>query len=256
MLIGICGSADQASALKELGFDFLEENVQRFLKPRESNEAFQSSAPGALTVPAANCFLPGDLKVVGPKVDSAALHAYADRAFERAHNIGLDTIVFGSGGARAIPEGWAKAKAEEQFVEALKELGARAEGWGVYVAVEPLNRGECNFINSLAEGAALVRAADHPNVRLLVDFFHMLRDDEPAAEILKVGDLIQHVHIAEKAKRTAPGVAGDDFSAFLGALKEVGYSDKISLECGWGDLNAEAPKSIAYLRKQMKAAGL
>ncbi|MCZ7645485.1 MAG: sugar phosphate isomerase/epimerase [Planctomycetota bacterium] len=260
MRIGICGSIEQSAQLKEFGADFVEENVQRLLLPQAEEETYAKAREAfpdpVLPVPAANCFLPGALKCVGPAVDREALLRYAEHAFMRAHDIGLEVIVFGSGGSRAIPEGFDREKAKAQFVALLKDLGPLAEGLGVHVVVEPLNRGECNFINSLADGAELVRAAGHPHIRLLADFFHMLREDEPPEAIDEFGSLLRHVHLAEKAQRTAPGVAGDDFLPYLEALKRVGYADLISIECKWNDLATEAPLSVAYLRGQLAEAGL
>ena len=48
----------------------------------------------------------------------------------------------------------------------------------------------------------------------------------------------------------------DDFRPYLGALKAVGYSGGISMECGWDDLRSEGPKAVEYLRAQMTDVGL
>ncbi len=69
---------------------------------------------------AANCLLPPDLKVTGPAVDSARLARYAGTAFARARRVGISTIVFGSAGARMVPDGWPTTRGFEQYVEALQ----------------------------------------------------------------------------------------------------------------------------------------
>ena len=80
-----------------------------------------------------------------------------------------------------------------------------AEKYGITIAVEPLNRGETNFINSLAEGVEIIEAVKSPRVRLLCDIYHMLKEDESPDEIVKYGKHIVNCHIAEKEKRTPPG---------------------------------------------------
>ena len=50
---------------------------------------------------------------------------------------------------------------------------------GIVRVVEPLNRFECNIILSVAEAMEYVKALDHPNLRCLVDSFHLWRDAEP-----------------------------------------------------------------------------
>src|SRR5205085_1208498 len=92
---------------------------------------------------------------------------------------------------------------------------------GVTIVVEPLNRGECNLVNTIDEGADAVKRCNHPNVRLLVDIFHMLRNGESPDPIVRHADLIVHSHVAENEKRAAPGTAREDFRPFLRALKKA-----------------------------------
>lgn len=260
MKLGVCTSAS-ANATILAGSDaaFAEENVQSFLKPRDGDEAaWQQRLAAARAcgrpILAANCFLPGDLPCVGPAVDRAAIRAWAETAFRRAGEAGIVRIVFGSGGSRRIPDGFDRARARAQFVDLLRELGPMAHARGVCLVVEPLNSGECNFITSVDEGAAIVRDAGVDGVRLLADIYHMLRDGEGPESIVRAGALLRHVHVAEREKRTAPGVAGDDFSPYLRALARIGYADAISIESGWQDFAAQLPGAMAELRRQVDAA--
>jgi sugar phosphate isomerase/epimerase len=259
MKIGICAPIERADALKRAGLDFVEEHIQNFLVPHQDDAAFQPKRDAAraapLPVPAANCFYPGAMKCVGPDVDVAALAQYAGTAFGRAQQVGLEIFVFGSGAARKIPDGWSSAKAFGQFVELLKQLGPLAQRHGVTIVVEPLNKGECNFINSVPEGAEVVRRVAHPNVMLLADIFHMLRDGQGPDDLVGCGPLLRHVHVAEREKRTAPGRHGDDFGPYLRALKQAGYDGRIAIESGWGDLAAEAEAAAKELRRQLADAG-
>jgi sugar phosphate isomerase/epimerase len=245
--IGICTSVADAPR----GADFIEENVQNFLRPEQPDCA---PPPCAVPVRAANCFLPSALKCVGPVVDTPRLLRYAATAFARARQVGIEIIVFGSGGARQLPDGFSKAKAEEQFVALLRALGPLAGTQGITLVIEPLNRAECNFINSVPEADALAAAAGHPNVCVLADFFHMLRNGQPPDDIVRHGTRLRHVHVAEKEKRTAPGVAGDDFWPFLRALKQIGYRGAISIESAWGDVKSEAAAAVRALRQQIQEA--
>jgi len=260
MPLGLClDPAALATLPAPHGFDFIEGHVQNFLLPRSPDDAFAPHAAALLAaplaMPAANCFLPPDLKAVGPAVDSAALARYAETAFRRAGEIGLSIVVFGSAGARMIPEGWPTARAFEQYVEALRLFAPLAQAHGVTLVVEPLHRGECNLVNTIVEGAEAVRRADHPAVKLLVDLFHMLRNGESPDDILRVGP-IHHTHIAENKDRAAPGVNGEDFRPFLRALKKTGYNDRLTIECIWKESPVrEAAPSLAALRRQLADAG-
>ncbi|MCK6491519.1 MAG: sugar phosphate isomerase/epimerase [Planctomycetes bacterium] len=257
MLLGLCtNAAANARTIATSTVDYVEENVQSFLAPRDGDEAawrarLAAALAGGRPILAACCFLPGDLPCVGPAVDRAAIRAWATVAFRRAAQAGMRTVVFGSGGSRRIPEGFDRAEARRQFVDLLRELGPLAQRHGVQIAVEPLNPGECNFITSVTEGAAVVREAATPGVRLLADLYHMLRAGEGPEALRACAGLLVHVHVAEREKRTAPGVAGDDFRPFLHELAAIGYEGPVSIESGWDDLAAGLDKALAALRLQL-----
>lgn len=254
--LGVCTSIDNGVLLDSIGFSYVEENLQRFLVPTEPHEAFLARLEMLKRSPiparAVNVFLPGSLKSVGPQAMHDDIIAYADTAFRRARVAGIETIVFGSGASRSIPEGFGREEAIQQFVILLKRLGPVAAKYDVFVVIEPLNREEVNFINSVAEGLELVKAADHPNIRLLCDFYHMLKEQEPADHIIQSAGYLRHVHVAELAGRTPPGVAGDDFRPYLRALKAIGYEGLISVEARWTSLEDEAPVAYEALLKQIE----
>ncbi len=257
MQFGICGGPDTFAA-KPDGMDYLECTVGNML-PREDDAAFEAALPklqGACApFQAANCFLPGDLKSTGPDVDSGALDAYVATAFARAEKVGITRIVFGSGGSREVPDGFDKEEAFAQLVAHCKRFGKIAAKHNITIVIEPLQVAECNIINTVREGTKLAKAVDHPNVKVLADFYHMACDGEGPDAIVEAGDLLQHVHVAEKEKRTAPGMEGDDLRPYLKALKDIGYNGMVSIEASLGDdAAAQAPLSLAELRKQADEA--
>jgi hypothetical protein len=79
----------------------------------------------------------------------------------------------------------------------------------------------------------------------------MLRENEGPDALVDAGPLLQHVHIAEKDRRTPPGEAGDDFRPYLRALRRAGYTGDISFECRWDDLPAQLPAALKALREQL-----
>jgi sugar phosphate isomerase/epimerase len=97
----------------------------------------------------------------------------------------------------------------------------------------------------------------HPNVRVLADLYHMTQKGEGPQSILKAGrKYLRHVHVAENARRTPPGVDGDDFTPYFRALKEIGYRGNISIECGWSDFRKQVGPAIQELQRQLKAVGM
>lgn len=159
------------------------------------------------------------------------------------------------GGARRAPSGWPLARAFSQYVESLRICAPLARDHGVVLLVEPLNRGDCNVVNTLLEGVSAVARVADPNVRLLADIYHMRCNGESPDDIVKAGPWLAHVHVAEAGARTAPGVAGDDFTPYFQALAEARYAGDLSIECRWGDRpHDEAARSREVLNGQLAAS--
>jgi sugar phosphate isomerase/epimerase len=253
--IGVCTSLANREILAAGGCSYVEEGVRGFLMPAEPDEKFQAKLlelkSSRLPVRACNGFLPGQLKAVGPEPKHEEILVYAEKAFQRASRAGVETIVWGSSESRKIPDGFSRARAEEQFSDLAGKVASLAERCGVTIALEPLNSGEANFINSLKEGAAVVEAVHHPSFRLLADIYHMLREGETPDAIETYGSYLRHCHIAEKDQRTPPGSAGDDFKPFLRALKKVGYKGGISIECRWESLEKQLPAAVDFMKRQI-----
>ncbi len=258
MQFGICGGPDLAVTAREAGYDYWEWSVPGLLKPLEDDKAFASSLKAArdtgLPCPVLNLFLPGSHKVTGPAVDMVLLRHFVSVTFARALEAGVTHIVFGSGGARAVPEGFDHATATGQIVEFLKMAGPVAGKNGVTIAVEPLNPKDCNILTTVAEGAAVVREANHPAVRLLVDSYHMLRSDNEPADIEKNGRLFVHTHVATKDNRLMPGAEACDLAPFFHALVHGGYNGRMSFEGKCDNDAAKLAAGLAVMKKLEREA--
>ncbi len=256
--IGLCGFADKSIFAKQAGCEYLEGATAKILMPskpeEEFNQMLNTLASEPLKVKCFNVFIPGELKSVGDHAQHEAIVNYASVAFARAKKIGADIIVFGSSGSRSIPDGFERDKAKTQFTLLCKRLAPVAAKFNITVAIENLNKGETNFINTLHESAEIVEGVNHPNLKMMCDIYHALLENDPATEIIRYGDHLVHLHIAEKEKRTPPGVMGDDFTAYFRALKKINYKGKISLECNWQNFEAEFPVAVKTLQAQFEKA--
>jgi sugar phosphate isomerase/epimerase len=257
MKMGICTPVANSGIVKAAGWDFVEENVQGFLcahtKAADQWQGADQASGAALPVPAANSMVPGDHKIVGPNVDSAKLAKYMAIVLSRAQRVGMKTIVFGSGVARMVPEGFDKKVATDQIVTFLKSIAQPAADRGVTIVVEHLNKTETNILNSLLECAEVVRRVNHPAVSQLFDTWHYWMDKLDVSELKEVAKGIRHVHLAESAARVAPGLSGEkqwDYVPLFSILKGAGYDGMISVEA----LNFDVGKDAKRVGETVRAA--
>lgn len=253
--VGFCTPLANLEAAKAAGFDYVELSTSEIagLSDADFDRALNRIRQVGLPVPASNLFLPATLKVTGPAIDRDQQLAYVRKAFARLQQIGITVVVFGSGGARLVPDGFSKEQAFQQLVEFGRRIAPEARAHGITVAVEPLRPQETNIINSAAEGLDLVNAINDPNFQLMVDFYHLASVKEDPAIILRARDHIRHLHMANPEGRIFPRTPTEyDYQPFFAALRTIGYSGRISVEASTKDLPGDAPPAIALLRSAFR----
>ncbi|GHU80078.1 hypothetical protein FACS1894191_4440 [Clostridia bacterium] len=249
---GIGGEA--ISACKEFGYDYIELPLAQVmdLSGDEFGRLLDGIKSGGTPVGACNIFFPGSIRFVGEDAMTGPAIEYAKRACDRAAAMGAEIIVLGSSKSRNIPEGFPREHARRQFIALLGNIQEIAGPLGITVVLEPLNRGECNFINSAEEGLGIVREAALDNIKLLIDYYHMRVENESTAVIAKCKDALRHIHIAAKNGRAFPSPNdGEDYAGFFSALKAAGYDGRVSIEAHSTDLAGDAARSAELLRAHM-----
>jgi sugar phosphate isomerase/epimerase len=173
---------------------------------------------------------------------------YIRLALDRVSRLGVRLVVFGSGGARQVPEGFSKQEAFEQLVDFGKRIAPEARSRNITIAIEPLRQQESNIINNTADELAWVNAVNDPNIQLMIDFYHFSVEKQDPSDILKVQDHLRHLHMANPNGRIMP-LKWDEYNygPFFAVLRQVHYDRLISLEVNNANL-AEAPQAIALLR--------
>jgi sugar phosphate isomerase/epimerase len=123
--------------------------------------------------------------------------------------------------------------AEERavFVEAVRQIAARAQDLGLQVVMEVLNRYEAHLLNTGAETLDFVDEVGAENVGVLLDAYHMnIEEADPAAALRQASERLELYHAAD-SNRQGIGRGHTDFDAQLSALADVGYAGPIILEC-------------------------
>ena len=252
MKIGICTDAAHIAQLKEGAADYIELNLTTLKNMSESEfremELILDSK--GIKAEATNCFFPADVKLCGRKLDMVKVSVFTERALQRAAYLGIKTCVLGSGPARMIEEGENVKRCSSELLEVFGHVGDIAKNYGVTIVVEPLNKGETNIINTVSEGAEVVRKLKHDNIKLLADIFHVGLENEPLSVISDNGDILRHMHIARPEGRFFPRANdGYDYMAVKEAVDKAGYDLRISIEgAPFGEFKESAEESLSFLK--------
>lgn len=250
--VGYCGRLAEIDAAKAAGFDYIELSTSEIVALSDSDyeHLAEKLRQLRLPVPVTFLFIPAGIKLTGPKVDKEEQMQYVRKAFDRVSRLGAKVIVFGSGPARRVPEGFSHNAAFQQLVDFCKRIGPEARARNITVAIEAQRKQECNIINNLTEGLELIKAVNDPNIQLIADFYHMAEEKEDPAIISTAGDHIRHLHMANPRGRAFPlNWEEYGYASFFKNLRTIGYHKRISIEARTTDFPTEAPKAIAFLRQ-------
>lgn len=146
------------------------------------------------------------------------------------------------------PVGWLPGRRRttdewKRVVEGHQQLAPVLAAHGISLAIEPLNRFETYFLNTVADGLALCDAIGSPHVGLLFDTFHASIEEKDAARACRAAARhLKHVHTSENDRGT-PGSGHVDWPGVFAALREADYRGWYTIESfgfALGDLSAAA----------------
>lgn len=255
MKFGVCVGTDieKMKYIKSLGYDYAEGHCQEIA--RKDKAYLDEMKATGLPMVAANCFI--GLRIVGEEKNSADINAYLEMLFENASYLGLKYLVFGSSGARRIPDGMSLEEGRAQIVDFLKnDVVPLAEKYNVTIAIEPLRPEECNAINTVADGIEIAKAVDSPYVKVLADVAHMYVQNENLELLRDYKGWVVHAHTSNPGpdpaldcKRIYP-TSADEFkqSSFIEPLKAIGV-EHCSIEANVLEFESDAKNAYEVLKE-------
>lgn len=252
MKFGVCKDIKELKKFDSSVVDYCEISLSALSKmtDKDIEERIVISRETNIPTPCANGFFPKDFSLCGPDMNEIKIREYTENVLEKAHRMGVKIAVLGSGKARYIEDGWDKELCLKQFESVCGIAGDVAKKYGMTVVVEPLEKGETNSVNSVKEGAEIVRRLNHPDVKLLCDVFHFETEKEPIENITNNADILKHFHIANPDGRLFPKSTDKyDYTKVVKAMKEIGYDASISIEGKALDFDNDLIESIKFLKQ-------
>ncbi len=133
-------------------------------------------------------------------------------------------------------------------VKHLKALAQYARQRGRVICMEPLNRFETDFINTVDQGLKMLADVGSPALKLHLDTFHMnIEQKDQAAAIRKAGKQLGHFH-ACGSDRGTPGNDHIDWKPIARALKDVKYKGDVVIESFTTDVKVIARAAAIWRR--------
>jgi len=261
------------SRIREWGFD----GAELFLSPQEPRDI--PAVRKMLEKNQLECttcsVIPRECHLVSPLPEVRArgvefLKTCVDRTAELGARLVCGPMFAGLGvmtGCRRTPEEWNWA------VEGLQVVAHHAQKRYVMVCLEPVNRFETYFLNTLEDAARLIHDIGEPNVKIHFDTFHAnIEERHPAEALRSVARELGHVHASEN-DRGIPGTGHNDWPGVLKTLKDIGYDGWITIESFaqpepdlaaaaaiWRDLAPSgdelAQQGLRFIRSVAKEAGI
>lgn len=259
MRFGVVYDLSKAAMVAELGYDYIEGHVTQIAAMED--EAFEELVSfytkSSIKVEACCVLFPGSLRLTGPEFDINAVESYLDHAFPRLKKLGVEAVVFGSGGARRVPEDFDRAMAWHQLIQVGRLSAKKAEENGLLIALEPLNAKETNIVITQEDGLQLMEDVEREAFMILSDFYHLYLGGESGDVVARCGERLIHTHIANPVGRISPAKGdGIDYSDFFDGLARAGYSGRISVECSFQDPQKELAETLVLLKELAKEAGI
>lgn len=289
MRFGCCGSlvatgpdrtgAEMVERLAEYGYDYIELPLAEMMALNEAAfEALRARVDASgLRCEVCNNFFPASIRLTGPQTDPAAIREYYLRALDRAAELGAQVVVFGSAGAKRVPDGFSMERAWEQVLKITQGAGTEAARRGITIVIEPVRHPDCNILNTFAEGVTMARQLAMDSVRVLVDIYHLSCEQENPEAVRRDGaEYLRHVHFSNPAIPMVDGVPAPekirtlfegeldrrgwwrtwpsdpeewDYAPLINALKGCGYDGRVSIEAPVRDFDRQAPRTLAFLKQ-------
>ena len=160
----------------------------------------------------------------------AAGAALLDAALEKTAEMGgthLCGVLYGSMRKHMAP---CSEAGRANSAAAIADLSRKAEGVGVRLALEVVNRYETNLLNTGRQALAYLDEVGHGWAGVHLDTYHMnIEESDLFQPFLDAGDRLGYVHIGE-SHRGYLGTGSVDFASTFRALARLGYDGPITFE--------------------------
>jgi D-psicose/D-tagatose/L-ribulose 3-epimerase len=252
--IGVCAGTEDLGKAERWGFDYLEPAAAAIaaLSATEFERVRQQVLASRLRCRSFNSLI-RTMQVVGPEANLDAVSIYLNAALDRCRQLGARVVVWGSASSRNIPDGHSREQAWQEIKRFLQRAGDIAKSHELVIGIEPLRKQESNIINAGAEALRLVDEVKHPNVKMIIDYYHLRMENGDPDILVRAREHLVHLHFANPNGRRWPKSVDDDpeYGRFFQLVKQIGYTGGLSIEAR-GTFEEDGATSLAFLRSELR----
>lgn len=218
----------------DLGFDILEVNAGTIAAMSSAQRLALRQAADNRSIQLTYCIgLPSqyDVSSDSPTIQREGVTFLENitRAIGEMGGGKLSGIIYGSWPS-SVDAAKNKPRRLETSIKNMKEAVKVAEDNAVFFNVEVVNRYEQFLLNTCDEALDYVKKVDSPNLKILLDTFHMnIEEDNIGAAIRKAGKQLGHLHIGEN-NRKPPSYGHIPWQEIRLALDDIHYDESIVME--------------------------
>ena len=256
MLFGCSSSPEEISHVSDAGFDYVEFPGKKIVAMEEVDFSSLRDKLQELHLPALffNCYCATDIIIAGPGFNPVEIRRYAEKIAERGSSLGIKGVGIGSPNSRILPLDFPKDIAIVQLKEFLNITAEILDKKDITVALEPLGKCFCNFINSIEEALSILISDVLPQVTILPDFYNMEHAAEADMDLRSVLSKASHFHISDDQDHipTMRSYLKEEkipiHTRRIQNLRKLGYNQTITLEIDIPVDTARARKSLAVIK--------
>jgi len=191
IVLGICSPITEFDNLLNFGFEFLEVRCDDVFKIQKSSDK----------IFCANSFIPAHKQLFSSQDLYNESIKYCCDLLLVCSGKGISHVTLGSGRARYIDNYISKTEVNRRWCNFLMTIDDHATQNGITIGLEPLNRGETNFINTFKEAKYWIDSLNLKSFGITFDTYHIEQEDNDLLYIAKNGiEDISHVHISDKSQ--------------------------------------------------------
>ncbi|MDA1278595.1 MAG: TIM barrel protein [Chloroflexi bacterium] len=153
-------------------------------------------------------------------------------AVEYASGLGCVGVNIGVG---PLPEGVDADDARATLISNMRHAAEQLDKVGVIALVEAINTRDQPgfFVNTTRQALSVIEEANHPNLAVQYDYYHMqIMEGDLAMTVKEHLPMIKHIQIADNPGRHEPGTGEINYDFLLRHLDEIGYDGWVGCEYG------------------------